>query len=193
LIIFSAGCAKRAIPDTIAVVEQTWFSFREGEITYDDLKEKIADYYIDFDQKYGDEVFLQWNHKDDQGTVLYKDLEGMSLREIAALRKRPDFEMEVVSSQVSVSAPVDAVRDQQLVFSWREDTVEGLYPEGTCMIASTKYLLSKVEGIWKIDTLVLIGSGYRLTDDEEEIEIRRSYALFAYQDEADYVQTITLK
>mgnify|MGYP000265355507 CR=1 FL=1 len=178
----------------IAEVEQAWFSFREGAITYDDLKEKIAGYYIDFDQKYGDEVFVQWNHKDDQGTVLYQDLEGMSLREIAALRAKPSIgQMDVVSSHVSISRPMDAVRDQQMAFAWREDTVEGRMPNTTLMIFSNRYFFTKVKGQCKIDRIDLRGGGYEVSADEATIERQREYATHPYQDETEYIQTITLK
>jgi hypothetical protein len=194
LVLLSAGCAKSAIPDTIAEVEQTWFSFREGEITYDELKEKIADDYIDFDKTFGDEIYVQWDHPDDQRTVLYKDLEGMSLDEIAALKENLDMlgEMQVVSFQVSVSKSADAVRDQQIVFSWREDTV-GDPDDRTCKILSSRYFLTKEGGRWKIDRIDIRAGVYPESADEAEIERQRQIATHPYQDETEYVRTITLK
>jgi len=200
LLLFSAGCAKRAIPDTILEVEQTWFFFREGEITYDELKEQIAGHYIDLEKTVGEEVFASSRSQNDEVTILYKDLEGLSVDEIhdlvAAIYEsftQAGIESTVVSSQVSVSKPMDYFLDQQMAFSWREDMVEGLFPDDTCMILSTCYYLSKVDGEWKIDRSNSIQMGYQVSDSEEEKQQQIDFATLPYQDEAEYVQTITLK
>jgi|GEM_PF-2942740 len=200
LILFSVGCAKRAIPDTIATVEQTWFAFEQREITYDELKEKISGYYADFDQTVGEKVF--WPGFKDSKEILYKELAGLTWDDFFIDRMGGDADWReqmkeegqtVTSSQVSVSTSVDAVRDQQMAFAWREDTVEGRMPNTSLMIFSNRYFFSKVKGQWKIDRIDLRGGGYAVSADEATRKRQREYATHPYQDEAEYVRTITLK
>lgn len=194
LVLLSAGCAKSAIPDTIAEVEKALFSFQQYEITYDELKERVGGYYIDFDHTVGAEEFAAHEGT----TYLYKDMAGMSLDESEAL-VAPIYEnmaemglaLNTVSSQVSVSKPVDAILDRQLVYTWREDVVEGILGEPARKIISTRYFLKKENGKWKIDWLD--SGGTFLHGDEEENEKIIGIYTFPGQDEVEYVETITLK
>ena len=202
LILFSAGCAKRSIPDTIAAVEQALFSFEQRDITYDELKETIASYYVDFDHTVGDRVFTP-GFKDSE-EILYKDLEGLTWDDyfVGELGADPDWREEmkaegptIESSQVSVSTSVDAFLDQQMAFAWREDILDGKeMPEASYLIISNRYFFKKVDGTWKINQVDPRWGAYWMSDDQEEKDRARDvYAMHPYQDEAEYVQTIVLK
>lgn len=200
-ILFSVGCARRAIPDTIAAVEQAFFAFEQRDITYDELKEKIAGYYVDFDHTVGDK-FLFYPPAGGDG-VLYKDLEGLTWDEFfvdqngADENWREQWEQEgptIESSQVSVSTSVDAVLDQQMAFAWREDVVEGFGEEKSYQIISNRYFFKQVGRTWKINQVDPRWGAYFMSDDQEEKDRARNVlAMHPYQDEAEYVQTITLK
>lgn len=200
-ILFSAGCAKRAIPDTIAAVEQAFFAFEQRDITYDELKEKISEYYVDFDHTVGDRVFV--SDFKDSPEILYKDLEGLTWDDFFVDRMGGDKNWReqmkeigttIESSQVSVSTSVDAIFDQQMAFAWREDVVSGFEKGESCQIISNRYLFKKADGAWKINQVDPRWGVYWLSDDEEEIDFARNVAaMHAYQDEAGYVQSITLK
>jgi len=192
-ILFSIGCAKPTMPDTVAEVEKTWYAFEQRKITYDKMKDRIAGYYIDFDQTVGEEVFMEWKHADDEGKILYKELEGMPLKEIKDLAGSASNDFKPSSSQVSVSKPMDYYLDQQMVFAWRKAIVEDLFPDETCMIRSTCYYFTEVDGEWKIGSSETMGAIYQVTDPEEKIQMQIDVATMPYQDEAEYVQTITLK
>lgn len=201
LLIPFSGCAKRAIPDTIAEVEQSWFAFEQQNITYDELKEKIAGYYVEFDHTVGDRVFLPGFQGSED--LLYKDLEGMTWDEFFVDKMGADEDwreqvqeagLSLESSQVSVSTSVDAVLDQQMAFAWREDVVKESVRGDVCRILSSRYLFSKVDGEWKIALVQPRWGVYYLTDTDEEKALQRDVAaMHDYQDEAEYVQTITLK
>lgn len=200
-ILFSTGCAKRAIPDTIAAVEQTWFAFEQRQITYDELKDKISGYYADFDHTVGDRVF--WPKTNDSEEIFYKDLEGLTWDDFFIDRMGGDANWReqmkeegptITSSQVSVSTSVDAVRDQQMAFARREDVVEGFGDETSYRIISDRYFFKKVDGKWKISQVDVRTGGYWESDDDEKKELAcTAYSMHPYQDEAKYVQTITLK
>ena len=201
LILFSVGCAKRAIPDTITAVEQAFFDFGQRDITYDELKEKISEYYVDFDHTVGDRVFAPGFK--DSPEILYKDLEGLTWDDFYVGQKGadPDWREQmkelgttIESSQVSVSTSVDAIFDQQMAFAWREDVVSGFEKGESCQIISNRYFLKKVDGDWKINQVDPRWGAYFMSDDQEEKDRARNVlAMHPYQDEAEYVQTITLK
>lgn len=195
LMLLFTGCAKRAIPDTIADVERAMHAFRSGEITYDELNDTIADYYIDFDHTVGEETFL-YELGQDETPILYKDLEGLSLEETNALldaqyKDLPGGKPPKVSSQVSISKPVDAMIAQQLVYTWREDTIEGFQSDTTRRVMSTRYFLTQKDGAWKIDWLNSLGGP--LLGDEKKDQKLIDVVTFPYQDEAEYIKTIILK
>ena len=200
-ILFSVGCTKRAIPDTIAEVEQAFFAFEQREITYDELKEKISGYYVDFGHTMEDRVF--WPKFKDSEEILYKELEGLTWDDFFVDRMGGDADWReqmkeegptVTSSQVSVSTSVDAVRDQQMAFAWREDAVEGFGDETSHRIISDRYFFKKVGGIWKISRVDVRTGGYWESDDEEKKDLACTVrTMHPYQDEAKYVQTITMK
>lgn len=193
LIVFSAGCAKRTIPNTIAEVERSLFAFQQYEITYDELKEQIGDYYIDFDHTVGENEFA--GH--DETTYLYKDLAGMSLEEIHAIVD-PIYEsfaemgldLTVSSSQVSISAPEDAMANRQLVYTWREDIIENFNDGPATKVTSTRYFFTEADGEWKIDWLDS-GECYLTGDEERDAQMLANITFD--ENEGEYTETITLK
>mgnify|MGYP000362660311 CR=1 FL=1 len=192
-VLISAGCVKRAIPDMVAEAERALFAFQEYEITYDELKERIGGYYIDFDHTVGEEAFAGYEGK----TYLNKDMEGMSLEEINAL-VAPIYEnfeelgikFTVASAQVSISEPEDAMADWQLVYTWREDVIEEFNNGPVTRIVSTRYFLSKTDGKWRIDWVD--ARGCVLSGDEERDELLLEDISFI-ENEGEYRETITLK